>query len=69
MNQQQHTCTICGSSYLKNTPLQTKGDIWASIFGALNKSVTAVSCVRCGYTEMYKRQAPKQKYVFAFSVN
>lgn len=65
----EQTCPLCGSPYRENTPLQTSGDVWASIFGVLNKTVTAVSCVHCGYTEMYKRQSPQQKDAFAFSVN
>jgi predicted nucleic-acid-binding Zn-ribbon protein len=69
MSKNQRTCTICGSPYLEHTHLQTKGDIWAKIFGSLNKTVTAEFCVNCGYTEMYKRHAPEQKYTFAFSLN
>lgn len=69
MSKNQHACTICGSPYLEHTHLQTSDNIWANIFGALNKTVKAEFCVKCGYTEMYKRHAPEQKYTFAFSLN
>ncbi len=69
MNNRSHTCILCGSPYLEKTPLQTSGNLWANIFGALNKTFTAVSCVRCGYSEMYKQEMPQQKHAFAFSAN
>lgn len=65
----EHVCPICGNPYRENTPLQTSGDVWASIFGVLNKTFTAVSCTRCGYTEMYKQQPSQRKFALAFSVN
>ncbi len=68
-NTHEQRCSLCGSPYLENTPLQTNGDVWANIFGTLNTTFTAVSCVRCGYSEMYKRQTPQRKYAFAFSTN
>jgi predicted nucleic-acid-binding Zn-ribbon protein len=69
MSQQQWTCLKCGSSDFETDQLRATGGIWSKILDIQNKKFTTVSCVRCGYTEMYKRRSSKIGNVFDFLTN
>ncbi len=66
MGTQQWICAKCGSSDFETDQLRATGGMWAKILDIQNKKFTTVSCMRCGYTEMYKRRSSKLGNVLDF---
>ncbi len=47
-------CPKCGCKEYEKDQLQATGGNFAKIFDVQNKKFFTVSCVQCGYTELYK---------------
>lgn len=54
MTQRQFECVKCGCTEYEADQFQATGGNFAKIFDIQNKRFITVSCVRCGYTELYK---------------
>jgi len=52
MNQQG--CPKCGHTQAETDSIATSGTGASKFFDIQNRKFTAVSCVNCGYTELYK---------------
>ncbi|MCF8362021.1 MAG: zinc ribbon domain-containing protein [Prolixibacteraceae bacterium] len=66
MERQQYVCPKCGSKEYEVDRMRATGGAFAKIFDVQNKKFTTVSCVRCGYTELYKGRTSGFGNVFDF---
>lgn len=57
MTQKQFVCQKCGCMQYEADQFQATGGNFAKIFDIQNKKFITVSCVQCGYTEIYKTQS------------
>lgn len=51
----QYTCTKCGNKEFTSSKISTTGSTLTKIFNVQNKKFIAVSCSKCGFTELYKK--------------
>jgi predicted nucleic-acid-binding Zn-ribbon protein len=56
MEIRNYTCPKCGSRKAGTDKIRTTGTGFTRYFNIQNRKFTAVSCVRCGYTELYREQ-------------
>ena len=61
-----YSCPKCGSKTYEMGQIRVSGGFWSSFFDVGNKRYNAVSCMRCGYTEFYKRTVSGVQKVFDF---
>ncbi len=54
MEKKQYICPKCGSREYEHDEIHTTGGKLAKMFDVQNKKFIAVSCARCGYTDLYK---------------
>ncbi len=66
MERQEYLCPKCGNKQYQADQIRTTGGALAKIFDVQNKKFTAVSCTRCGYTELYKGRTSTVGNVFDF---
>ena len=50
----QYKCPKCGGTGYESDQFQATGGNFAKLFDVQNKKFYTVSCVKCGYTEIYK---------------
>lgn len=55
MEKKQYVCVKCGSTEFESDQFQATGGNFAKIFDVQNKKFITISCKRCGYTELYKK--------------
>lgn len=56
MEKKQYVCPKCGYMEYETGQFQATGGNLAKIFDVQNKKFITISCIRCGYTELYKAQ-------------
>ena len=56
MEKVQYRCAKCGCTSFESDQFQATGGNFAKLFDIQNKKFIAISCTRCGYTELYKGQ-------------
>ena len=66
MERIQYVCPKCGNTSYETDQFQATGGNFAKIFDVQNKRFTTVSCVRCGYTELYKNPAARGMDILDF---
>ena len=49
-------CPKCGNDQFEQDEFQATGGNFAKLFDIQNKKFVPVSCVQCGYTELYRAQ-------------
>ncbi len=49
------TCAKCGNKKADVDEIRTTGSGFTRFFNIQNRLFTAVSCSRCGYTELYRQ--------------
>ncbi len=54
MMKQTYTCPKCGNRKAEADNIRTTGAGFTRYFNIQNRSFTAVSCTKCGYTELYR---------------
>lgn len=54
MMKQAYTCPKCGNKKAETDKIRTTGAGFTRYFNIQNRSFTAVSCTKCGYTELYR---------------
>ena len=69
MSGQQFACVKCGCTDYETDQFQATGGNFAKIFDVQNKKFITVSCKRCGYTELYKKQGSQGMDIFDFLMN
>lgn len=50
----QYVCPKCGCLHYEHDQFQATGGNFAKLFDIQNKRFVTVSCVNCGYTELYR---------------
>lgn len=50
----QYVCPKCGCQHYEHDQFQATGGNFAKLFDIQNKRFITVSCVNCGYTELYR---------------
>lgn len=48
------TCPKCGNKKAETDKIRTTGAGFTRFFNIQNRGFTAVTCTRCGYTELYR---------------
>jgi len=66
---QKYVCAKCGNASFESEEIRTTGGRFSKIFDVQNKKFTAVSCTRCGYTELYKGKTSTIGNIFDFITN
>ena len=56
MERRQYVCPKCGCQEFSHDQFQATGGNLAKLFDVQNKKFITISCVLCGYTELYKAQ-------------
>jgi len=69
MERQQFSCVKCGCTEYDSDQFQATGGNLAKIFDIQNKKFITVSCVRCGYTELYKSYTSTGMNILDFLTN
>ncbi len=54
-----YTCPKCGHRKADVDKIRTTGSGFTRFFNIQNRLFTAVSCSRCGYTELYRHDVSK----------
>lgn len=54
MEHRNYKCPKCSNRSYETDRISTTGSGLSKIFDLQNRKFTAVSCTRCGFTEMYK---------------
>ena len=62
-------CPKCGNTSYETDEFRATGGAFAKIFDVQNKKFTTVSCSKCGFTELYKRQTSTIGNVIDFFTN
>ena len=55
MESKQYECVKCGCRSYEADQFQATGGNFAKLFDIQNKKFVTVTCVQCGYTELYKQ--------------
>ncbi len=54
--QRQYVCPKCGNKQYESDQFQATGGNFAKLFDVQNKKFITLSCIQCGYTELYRAQ-------------
>lgn len=66
MEQRQYVCEKCGCQQYRDDQFQATGGDFARLFDIQNKRFITISCVRCGYAELYSAQTDAGMNVLDF---
>lgn len=55
-HESRYVCPKCGCRQFEHDQFQATGGSFAKIFDIQNKKFITVTCVQCGYTELYRAQ-------------
>lgn len=69
MEKRQYVCPKCGHHAFDTDQFQATGGNFAKIFDVQNKKFITVSCLNCGYSELYKTQTTSGWNVLDFLTN
>lgn len=69
MEKKMWICPKCGNSSYETDEFRATGGAFAKLFDVQNKKFTTVSCSKCGFTELYKRQTSTLGNVLDFFTN
>lgn len=68
MLQFNYKCVKCGCNKYESDQFQATGGTLAKMFDVQNKKFITVSCVDCGFTELYKAQTSTGDNVLDFLI-
>ena len=66
MEKRAYICPKCGCHEYDSDQFQATGGNFAKLFDVQNKKFVTVSCVNCGYTELYRMDADNVMDVLDF---
>ena len=69
MERQQFSCTKCGCNQYISDQFQATGGNFAKLLDIQNKKFITVSCVNCGYTELYRANTSTGMNILDFLTN
>ncbi|GAB2620737.1 zinc ribbon domain-containing protein [Novilysobacter erysipheiresistens] len=61
-----YACAKCGETEYLRREIRTEGGFLSAAFDVSNNRFTAVSCKRCGYTELYRTDVAGGAQLFDF---
>lgn len=61
-----YVCVKCGGTEHRNDEMRAEGGFWSAAFDVSTNRFTAVTCLRCGYTELYRSGLGGGSKVFDF---
>ncbi|MDU1412733.1 MAG: zinc ribbon domain-containing protein [Clostridium sp.] len=64
-----YQCPKCGCMEYESDQLQATGGTFAKMFDIQNKKFITISCVKCGYTELYKSSTSTGENILDFLTN
>ena len=68
MEQQMYQCPKCGNPTYVTDQFQATGGNLAKFFDVQNKKFIAISCTRCGFTELYRSETSTGSNVLDFLI-
>lgn len=68
MQPRQYVCPKCGCMQYETDQIQATGGNLSKLFDIQNKRFITVSCVQCGYTELYRAQTSAGMNILDFLV-
>lgn len=63
------TCAKCGGTEYSRNEMRAEGGLLSAAFDISTNRFTAVSCERCGYTELYRTDSSTGSRIFDFLVS
>lgn len=63
------TCTKCGGQEYTRNEMRAEGGMLSAAFDIATNRFDAVSCTRCGYTELYRQVTGTGAKLFDFLVS
>jgi len=64
-----YVCIKCGTNEYTSDYIRTTGGLFSKLFNIQNKKFFAISCKKCGFTEIYKASTPGIENVVDFLMN
>lgn len=61
-----YTCIKCNGTDYRRDEMRAEGGFWSAAFDVSTNRFSAVSCTRCGYTELYRTNLGSGSKVFDF---
>ncbi len=68
MERIHYVCPKCGCESYESDQFQATGGNFAKLFDVQNKKFITVSCMQCGYTELYKAETDDGMNVLDFLI-
>ena len=68
MENRQYICPKCGCMQYESDQFQATGGNLAKFFDVQNKKFITISCVQCGYTELYRAETSTGMNVLDFFI-
>jgi uncharacterized protein len=62
-------CTKCGSNDFSRKEMRAEGGFLSAAFDISTNRFIAVSCERCGFTELYRKDVAGASKIFDFLVS
>ena len=69
MENNKFVCAKCGSHEYETDQFQSTGGNFSKVFNVQNKKFFTVSCMKCGYTELYKTNTSMGMNILDFLMN
>lgn len=66
MEKIQYVCSKCGGREYEKDQIHTTGGNFAKLFDVQNKKFVTISCVRCGYTELFRAKSSTAMNILDF---
>jgi hypothetical protein len=63
-----YVCAKCNGTDYERREIRTEGGLLSAAFDVSTNRFMAVSCTRCGYTELYRTNLGEDAQVFDFLV-
>lgn len=69
MQKQQYICSKCGCNNFVSDSFQATGGNFAKLFDVQNKKFITISCLNCGFTELYRSKTSTGWNILDFLTN
>ncbi|MBN1780992.1 zinc ribbon domain-containing protein [bacterium] len=66
MEQSNYRCVKCGNTQYETGEFRATGGFLSKVFDVQNKKFSTVTCTRCQYTEIYRRDSSTLGNIFDF---
>lgn len=62
-------CVKCDNTEFKKDQFQATGGDFSKVFNVQNKKFITITCINCGYTELYKSETSAGMNILDFFMN